>query len=900
MHYDVKNLYKTSGCFQRLARSAVFENTTMVMITIYAIYMSVDTDWNTADLITETHPFFIVCEQVFCLYFVFELLVRFGAFQRKCNAFKDAWFVFDFILVVMMVAETWVMNLIILTMASAAGASNFLGDAAILRIARLMRLTRLLRMARLIRMVPELLIMVKAVASAARSVGFTLILLGICLYVFAIAFRAVLDGTQVGATYFPNVAVAMHSLFVHGTFLDNIAELFKQMKEQSAIGFSLLYVFVIMSAVTIMNMLIGVLCEVITAVADAEKEALQVSWTTEVLQRCLQAGADTDNDGCIDIDEFQQMISTPKVLQVLKEADVDVSTLVNFADVLFEGDDEQLMTKVPFKDFMTRLLKFRGTNTATVKDLVDLRKCITKELQQVQENAGNSAHPAEFILHRFVETGQRVLGKEVSTWFGPTSAAQAVGHLFQEATKAGNPEFLKGIRCAVFVDGPIYKVSVTEHFDAGATAVILFVCRRLGLDSCNLDEYQEGLQSCFGLPEFQGLASGNSSSSAHFFVATHSEDSLLFLDPHVTRPALQSARDIVASSGLRTERPLRLPWSNLNPSVCMAFLVRSKAEHRAQHMELQGPAWELGGGGVACLSVVGGNQGCRHEKKGSLVCCGRLGNCLTRTSRRRVSLEGLGGVFDATEICRSFRAKDSQGVLHQANRSTVERWLKEGVRVPTEWQNASLLWAPLAEKFQRNEPGAEAMLVRFNTFRAQHVADLLCYVATTSCPLCLAVAMGSTKPSSDLDVSVTGLSANGTGPDAVVRSFNAAFARAWGKLEGLDITSAEKFDSNVYGFAWFEAHLCKGGICPSVTPGPCQVVEDYHGVQGQDGLQKWRMVRFSAEDNVEEQHIFAVAKLLYFLRKWGIEKKDPKCISEGSEEQIAFTMEDADFGQGAE
>ncbi|CAJ1446485.1 unnamed protein product [Effrenium voratum] len=398
MHYDVKNLYKTSGCFQRLARSAVFENTTMVMITIYAIYMSVDTDWNTADLITETHPFFIVCEQVFCLYFVFELLVRFGAFQRKCNAFKDAWFVFDFILVVMMVAETWVMNLIILTMASA-GASNFLGDAAILRIARLMRLTRLLRMARLIRMVPELLIMVKAVASAARSVGFTLILLGICLYVFAIAFRAVLDGTQVGATYFPNVAVAMHSLFVHGTFLDNIAELFKQMKEQSAIGFSLLYVFVIMSAVTIMNMLIGVLCEVITAVADAEKEALQVSWTTEVLQRCLQAGADTDNDGCIDIDEFQQMISTPKVLQVLKEADVDVSTLVNFADVLFEGDDEQLMTKVPFKDFMTRLLKFRGTNTATVKDLVDLRKCITKELQQVQENAGNSAHPAEFILH---------------------------------------------------------------------------------------------------------------------------------------------------------------------------------------------------------------------------------------------------------------------------------------------------------------------------------------------------------------------------------------------------------------------------------------------------------------------------------------------------------------------
>ena len=39
-----------------------------------------------------------------------------------------------------------------------------------------------------------------------------------------------------------------------------------------------------------------------------------------------------------------------------------------------------------------------------------------------------------------------------------------------------------------------------------------------------------------------------------------------------------------------------------------------------------------------------------------------------------------------------------------------------------------------------------------------------------------------------------------TGPPfdhwAELGGFNAAFARAWGKLEGLDITSAEKFDSN--------------------------------------------------------------------------------------------------------
>ena len=178
------------------------------------------------------------------------------------------------------------MNLVILTMASSSGAGNVLGDASILRVFRLMRLTRLLRMARLIRMVPELLIMVKAVASAARSVGFTLILLGICLYVFAIAFRAVLDGTTVGWDFFRNVPMSMHSLAMHGTLLDRVSDIMEFLRDDSPVGFALMYIFIIMSAVTIMNMLIGVLCEVITAVAEAEREALQVSWTTEVLQQC--------------------------------------------------------------------------------------------------------------------------------------------------------------------------------------------------------------------------------------------------------------------------------------------------------------------------------------------------------------------------------------------------------------------------------------------------------------------------------------------------------------------------------------------------------------------------------------------------------------------------------------
>ncbi|CAJ1361256.1 unnamed protein product [Effrenium voratum] len=77
--YDVKDFYKTSGCAQWLARHPTFENVTMIIIVIYALYMSIDADLNTASIITETHPVFIVCEQLFCLYFFLELWIRLWA-----------------------------------------------------------------------------------------------------------------------------------------------------------------------------------------------------------------------------------------------------------------------------------------------------------------------------------------------------------------------------------------------------------------------------------------------------------------------------------------------------------------------------------------------------------------------------------------------------------------------------------------------------------------------------------------------------------------------------------------------------------------------------------------------------------------------------------------------------
>jgi len=190
---------------------------------------------------------------------------------------------------------------------------------------------------------------------------------------------------------------------------------------------------------------------------------------------------------------------------------------------------------------------------------------------------------APFSLHKLVDAGQQMFGKAPSTWFGPTSAAQAAGRLFEATSESGEgadvPEFVHRLACVVFQDGAIFKDRVLEKLKSeGCEAVIILLCRRLGLDAFNAEMYRGGIQACFELPQFLGMASGNGS-SAHFFVASHG-DELLFLDPHTTRPALESIDDVLrtADPGLRPTRPLPLRWPRLNPSVCLGFFISSEEE----------------------------------------------------------------------------------------------------------------------------------------------------------------------------------------------------------------------------------------------------------------------------------------------------------------------------------
>jgi len=193
---------------------------------------------------------------------------------------------------------------------------------------------------------------------------------------------------------------------------------------------------------------------------------------------------------------------------------------------------------------------------------------------------------APLSLQNFVKSGQERLGKAPSSWLGPTTSAQTAGHLVRQANlcsaaAASTPACLKKVACAVFDDGAIFKADVMEAFqqDEAVEGVVILVCKVLGLDRFNEAEYREAIKSCFEMPQFLGLASGNDGTSAHYFIATHGDEELLFLDPHTVHPALHSIEEVMDAGVAETLRPpqdpLRLGWSRLNASMCLGFLVRS-------------------------------------------------------------------------------------------------------------------------------------------------------------------------------------------------------------------------------------------------------------------------------------------------------------------------------------
>jgi len=402
--YRVSDFYSETGIAQCIARSALFENICLLVIGVNAVWIAIDTDFNKAAILLDAHPVFLLVDSLFCAFFLGEWLIRFLAFEHKRHCLRDRWFIFDSVLVWMMVADTWVMSLVFALVRSGSDGVGSIADAGgvshftIFRVIKLLRLVRMARVLRLLRATPELMVMIKAMGIAMRSVFFTLIILMILIYVYAIAFTRMMEGTHVGEEDFSEVMVSINTLLVFGVIPEQ-EELVEGVGSVHVVYRLVMLTYVALATLTMMHMLVGIMVEVIYVVSSVEKEQLLINFVTEELGRTLSLhGLGTEGDTLISRVDFGDFLEKPYTLKALKDIGVDAVGLVDFADFMFADAEE-----ITFAHFMETILQLRGSNVATVKDIVDLRKFVTMSLNRLElqlDFRRTASANTEAYLHR--------------------------------------------------------------------------------------------------------------------------------------------------------------------------------------------------------------------------------------------------------------------------------------------------------------------------------------------------------------------------------------------------------------------------------------------------------------------------------------------------------------------
>jgi len=348
----------------RIKNHHLFEPVCMSAIALNAIWIGIDTDIDISREIVDAVGI------SFCIFFTGEILVRWLAYTRLVDFFVKPtdWQsnMFDLILLLVMLFETLIVGLIW------GGESNLPG----LQTIRLLRLTRLLR---LLRSFPEMMIMVKSLVAALLSVALTFTMVIGLMYVFAVTFtvwsqsheqKYPCDGLTCTEAAFGTIPRSYMTLTQILCFDNTYSIVRATFNEDSLYGFMLI-AFITIGGFTLLNVLIGIICEIVSHTSAVQREQL----AQEAMESAL-ANLDTQND------------LSDKEIDRLSKIGIDEDTC-NFAHhmLTYEGGE---ITKSRYLKTLNKLMhKPEAHDVALVERKLELLRetCIDQAKRKRQRKA---------------------------------------------------------------------------------------------------------------------------------------------------------------------------------------------------------------------------------------------------------------------------------------------------------------------------------------------------------------------------------------------------------------------------------------------------------------------------------------------------------------------------------
>jgi hypothetical protein len=392
-------------------KNGVLDSISLIVIVLNSLWLWIDADY-VSKVNSDVANFIPSIDVAFLLFYMIELMIVTFAHERIRDVINDGWHVFNSFLVVVMGLELSVS----LTFAIVGSSNNGNGWQALdnLKVLRLIRITRLLQILRFMHVVPEILFLIKGAVAATRSVVITMLMLLSITYAAGITCRQISEGTPMGQKYFPTVMEAMYNLIMRGVLLDSVSSMMTDVAEGSTICALIFALVIVLGAITMMNMLVGVLVDVMNTVAGQEKTKLASSMLTEKVRQIIaESGIESGDANVITLQKFRLLLTTRATANALREIDVEPEALVDLADGIFQSDSEGKFfdKEIGFEEFMDLLMQLRGSNTVTVRDLQELKCFILAQntkrnlsLRRLEERM-NSAE----VLSERIEATMRLL-----------------------------------------------------------------------------------------------------------------------------------------------------------------------------------------------------------------------------------------------------------------------------------------------------------------------------------------------------------------------------------------------------------------------------------------------------------------------------------------------------------
>lgn len=227
---------KLVNAFLKIRNSKVFNILVISVIIASALYAGVSS-YN--EIIPSDYLFLLqVFDYSITIFFTIEILIRIFAERSLVNFFKDGWNIFDFLIVSISLIP--------------------IGGAESIFVARLLRIVRILR---IITVVPAFRHIIDSLIQTIPRVGFIALLMFIFIYIWGAIGTLFFD--EINPERWGNIGVAMLTLVQVATY-DDWAAIMRELIVVYPVAWIYFVSFIIINAVVLLNMVIGVIVDVMT------------------------------------------------------------------------------------------------------------------------------------------------------------------------------------------------------------------------------------------------------------------------------------------------------------------------------------------------------------------------------------------------------------------------------------------------------------------------------------------------------------------------------------------------------------------------------------------------------------------------------------------------------------